>query len=289
MPKRLSDLEVLEVSFVPKGANRRKFLLFKEVRGMDGLTLEELYSLISQTEVEGEERLEQLFKAGLSQKALAAVKGALRLLNAYKDELPGDILKTLADLAGYGYPEPEQTQKSEPEVEVEGEGQETKAELRKDDGGPNLDALPDEAKPIVEAIWKEHQEAVRKAEELERVLKEERDRQLTKEFIARASELHSLPVSPDELGPALKRIHEATPGDYEVVERVLKAANEALESSRVLEEVGRSDAVSEVAAILDARAKELVQKGEAKTYEQAVDRVLLEQPELYSRYLAEKR
>ena len=34
---RLSDLDVFEVSFVPKAANKRKFLMYKSAEGSEGL------------------------------------------------------------------------------------------------------------------------------------------------------------------------------------------------------------------------------------------------------------
>ena len=68
---------------------------------------ETLLDRVLSTDLENEAEIEQVLKAqGLSEKATNAVKGALRLLNAYRDELPPDILNTLASLAGYGYQPP---------------------------------------------------------------------------------------------------------------------------------------------------------------------------------------
>jgi len=65
---------------------------------------ESVLDRILNTDLGNEDEIEQILKAkGLSDKAANAVKGALRLLNAYRDELPNDILNTLASLAGYGY------------------------------------------------------------------------------------------------------------------------------------------------------------------------------------------
>lgn len=277
MPKRLTDLDVFEVSLVPRGANRKKFLVLKEeVNGMD---LEELYEIVTKTEAEGEEALEELTKAGLSEKAINAVKGALRLLNAYKDELPKDILKTLAGLAGYGYPEPQEKAQ---------ESKEERPDIKKDDGTLNLEAIPEEVRPAIEALWKEHEEAIRKAQELEAVLKEERDRQLTKEFVAKASAFANLPIKPEELGPVLKRVSESSQEDYQLIEQVLKAADEALGQSRLFAELGSEIPGSEPLGKVEAMAKELVAKS-GITYEQAVDRVLVENPELYTEYLRAKK
>jgi len=107
LANELRDLKVEEVSLVPKGANRKRFLLLKSALGGDCMYDESVVDRILNTDLENEDEIEQILKAqGLSEKAANAVKGALRLLNAYRDELPGDILNTLASLAGYGYQPP---------------------------------------------------------------------------------------------------------------------------------------------------------------------------------------
>jgi hypothetical protein len=100
---RLHDLQVDEVSLVPRGANRKKFLILKSMLGGDAMD-QSMIERILDADLEDEERVDAVLKAqGLSDKARNAVKGALRILNAFKDELPNDILNTLASLAGYGY------------------------------------------------------------------------------------------------------------------------------------------------------------------------------------------
>jgi len=68
---------------------------------------ETLLDRVLSTDLEDEAEIDRILKAQrLSEKAASAVKGALRLLNAFKDELPPDIINTLASLAGYGYQPP---------------------------------------------------------------------------------------------------------------------------------------------------------------------------------------
>jgi len=106
LANKLHDLKVEEVSLVPKGANRKRFLVLKALGG-DCMYDESVVDRILNTDLENEDEIEQILKAkGLSEKAANAVKGALRLLNAFRDELPGDILNTLASLVGYGYQPP---------------------------------------------------------------------------------------------------------------------------------------------------------------------------------------
>lgn len=105
MVRRLSDIELDEVSLVDEGAVKRKFLIIKkqnkEVKVDKDLTLED----VEGTEVEKK----------LSEKGVNAIKGALKILKPYMDELTPkikDAVGVLAEAAGYGeaeeYAEPEE-------------------------------------------------------------------------------------------------------------------------------------------------------------------------------------
>jgi len=285
---RLKDLDAVEVSLVPKGANKKRFLIFKE----DDSPMEEILKAVLETELDDEQKVEEVLKAAkLSGKAQNAVKGALRLLNAYKDELPKDIMKTLAELAGYGYPAP--TEKAK-EKKDEGEDKKKKygypAPTKKEDGSWDFSGIPEEVRPAVEALWKEQQEAVKKAEELERVLKEERDKQLRKEFIQKAAdEFTNLPVKPEEFGLVLKNLAEKAPEEYSKLEGVLKAANEAIEKGALYAEIGRggTSAGDSAVAKVEAMAAGLVQKDANLSRMDALAKVLAENPQLYEQYRKE--
>ncbi len=287
--KRLRDLEAVEVSLVPKGANRKRFLIFKE----DDPPMQEILKAILETELDDEKKVDEVLKAAkLSDKAQNAVKGALRLLNAYKDELPKDIMKTLAGLAGYGYPEPTEKQKGKDKDDDEDKKKKYgyPAPVKKEDGSWDFSGIPEEVRPMVEALWKEHLEEVKKREELERVLKEERDKQARKEFIQKAAtEFGNLPVKPEEFGLVLKGLAEKAPEEYAKLEGVLKAANEAIEKGALFAEVGRSGALPGASAMskIEAVANSLVQKDASMTKEQAIAKALELHPELYTEYLQE--
>jgi len=232
---QLSDLEIPEVSLVPRGAIKKRFFIYKSE---EGSSMEEILKAVLETELEDESKVEEVLKAAkLSDKAKGAVKGALRLLNAYKDELPKDIMKTLAELAGYGYPAP--TEKAKGKKNEEEEDKKKKygypAPAKKEDGSYDFSSIPEEVRPAVEALWKEHQEAVKKAEELEKVLKEERDKQLRKEFIQKAAdEFANLPTKPEEFGLVLKGLAEKAPEEYAKLEGAwLKKRRKNTPSSKV--------------------------------------------------------
>jgi len=318
MPNQLLDLKVGEVSLVPKGANRKRFLVVKQEVSMEN---NELLQTILDAELQDEERINEVLKSqGLSEKAINAVKGALRILNAFKDELPKDILNTLASLAGYGYaPAPTEKAKAkqeeqggdgeygaygEPdkkgkkkalgkEEETEKAGKKYPAPVKKADGTFDLSAVPDELRPTLEVIFKEHEEAVRKAQELEAVLKAEQDRRKVLEFVERAKQYTHLPINPDEFGPVLKQISESAPEAFQKLEQVLKAADENLRVAGSLKPVGRDSTGTGGNTAWDqicALASQLVEKAEHKlSFEAAVDKVLQSRPDLYRRYLDEQR
>jgi len=274
---RLKDLDAVEVSLVPRGANKKKFLIFKEVDS----PMEEILKAVLETELENESRVEEVLKAAkLSDKAKGAVKGALRLLNAYKDELPKDIMKTLAELADYGYPAPtEKAKGKKDEEEDEKKKYGYPAPTKKEDGSYDFSSIPEEVRPAVEALWKEQQEAVKKAEELEKVLKEERDKQLRKEYIQKAA----------DFGLVLKGLAEKAPEEYAKLEGVLKAANEAIEAGALYAEVGRGGAPAGDSAVakVEAMAAGLVQKDANLSRADALAKVLAENPQLYEQYRKE--
>jgi len=283
---RLKDLDAVEVSLVPRGANKKKFLIFKE----DDSPMEEILKAVLETELDDENKVEEVLKAAkLSGKAQNAVKGALRLLNAYKDELPKDIMKTLAELAGYGYPAPTEKAKDK-DKDKEKEKYGYPAPTKKEDGSYDFSGIPEEVRPAVEALWKEQQEAVKKAEKLEKVLKEERDKQLRKEFIQKAAdEFANLPTKPEEFGLVLKGLAEKAPEEYAKLEGVLKAANEAIEKGALFAEIGRGGmpAGDSAVAKVEAMAAGLVQKDANLSRMDALAKVLAENPQLYEQYRKE--
>lgn len=95
MPKRLSEIDLTEVSLVDKGAVGRKFLIVKnqdaEAQSMEDVTIDK----------------EDTTKA-LSDKQQDAIKKALKALEGVREELPKNLqaaVQTLANAVGYGTPE----------------------------------------------------------------------------------------------------------------------------------------------------------------------------------------
>jgi hypothetical protein len=278
----------------------------------EGGTMDEILKAILETDLQNEAEVEKVLKAAnLSDKAQAAVRNTLKILNAYKDELPGDILKTLAELAGYGYPAPAEKAKDgdEKKAPAEKANEEEKKKkkpgeygygypVKKADGSWDLSKVPEELRPSFETIFKEHEELVKKAAEAEQkaaateaVLKAERDERLRKEWIAKAAEYKHLPAKPEEFGLVLKALSEKAPEELAKLEQVLKAADEQIGQGALFKEVGSGAApVGGTAwAKIEAAANALVQKDDKLTHEQAIRKAIELHPELYEEHVKEMR
>jgi hypothetical protein len=287
---RLEDLDVAEVSLVPRAANKRKFLILKS----EEVSMDEILKGILETDLENKDKVEKVLKdSGLSEEAANAVRAALKILVSYKDELPKDILATLGELAGYGYPAPGYgypTQKAKEENKAEEDKKKYgyPAPTKKSDGSYDFSNVPEEVRPAIETLWKEHDVAVKKAAELEKALQEEKDKVARKEFIAKAAEFDNLSIKPEEFGLVLKAVAEKSPEDYAKLEAVLKAANESIKQSKIFSEIGSSRVSGGTAmSKIEAIAKTYIEKDAKVTKEQAIQKVLVEHPELYEEYLKE--
>ena len=97
----------------------------------------------------------------------------------------------------------------------------------------NMNDIPDEVRAQVENLWKANEEAVKKAAELEEVLKAERDERLTKEFIAKAVENYgNIPGhTADELGLMVKSLHTHDEEAAKKIEGLLKTVSQVISKS----------------------------------------------------------
>ena len=252
MPK-LTNIEPIEVSFVRRPAIRRKFLLLKEVN-----ELEELKNVLD-LELENEGKVEEVLKAkNLSDKAKEAAKGALKILLAFKDEFPKDILDILGKLAGYseseqyGYPEPQKKEE-----------------------------LPPEIKKKLDALWKEK-------ELLQKQLEEEKEKRIMKEFEERASQFSNLPLPKEKIAVLLRKTAELGEEVYKDFETILKSLDEQLKQNLLFKEQGKSlEGASSAWSKIEQLANTIIEKNAGFTKEQAIRKVIEENPELYLEYQKE--
>jgi hypothetical protein len=284
----LLDLNAKEVSLVDAGANlKKRFPVFKK---KESVMNEEILKAVLQTEVDEEARLEGWFsKAKLSDKGKDALKGALRLLSGYKDELPADTMDKLAELAGYPAPKEEKTKKGCGESDEEDlPPKEEKTKMKK--------ALDD---PEFAAVFKAQQDelAALKSvnENVTKALKVEKDKRELNEWTQKArEELSHFPgKSSEELGVMLKALSDQNLESAKAQFDLLKAASEAMKTSSILKEAGQfngGDSKPTSAWVgIEAIAKDLVLKSADRSFtrEKAIELTLQRDPELYNRYLSE--
>jgi hypothetical protein len=256
----LRGLEIGEVSLVDKAANKRKFLLIKSEQGGKEMPMteviiscdesrEELLKSVAEMEdneisllksLMEDDDLEDIKKAGISEKAMKAVKMALGALKGVKDELPKDIMEKLASIGGYEMP------KTEKACDEEGKDKMKKSVggytiVKNEDGTVDYSDVPEEVRPLVKSLWEQNEESAKQAAEAERIAKEERDARVLKEYVSKAAELKNLATDVDKFGAILKAANEKLDAEqYEELDRVLKAAEEAVAQSVLLKEAGRA-------------------------------------------------
>ena len=283
---RLTELEVAEVSLVGKPANKRSFLIFKSQEG--GNTMadvnEQILEVLKADLPKDAEITAELTKAKLNEKAIDAVKSALKILSAYKQDMPNDVMDRLAKLAEM---EPPRNPEHYDDKSKAKKGMEAYPQpVKKADGSFDLSGVPEDQRPIIEALWKQSE----RSELLEKQLQEEKDQRLVKQFVEKAQGFVNLPIKADEIGPVFKAIAEKAPKEFEQVDSLLKAVDEALGQSKLFKEIGSShQGASNAWDKVEQMATQIVQKDESITKEQAITRVLEQNPDLYSEYLAEKR
>jgi chemotaxis protein histidine kinase CheA len=300
MINALEELETLEVSLVPRGANKKeRFPILKTETTMSD-TLKAVIDAPSAKDAEFDKIIKD---AGVSAEGADALLGAMKILSAFEDVLPA---QKSADIVASAFrkeeeeeeekkPEEEEAEKQEEEEEKKPE-EEEKAEKQEDEEEeekPEGEAKPDEEESSEEEVSAEVEEdeeeeddlkkaiskslesapsAVRDEVErlwkanrdLEAVVKKEKDERLRREFVAKAAETYpNLPgISPDELGLVIKTLHDLDVAIAAQVENVLKSANAAIESGDVFSEMGSGAHGGEATAFgrLDSIAKEKVSK-----------------------------
>ena len=256
MSARLRDLKVTKVDFVDNGDNKRAHvILFK--RAQMSANMEE------------------------SEKQ----EGAVTEMKIDKSKMTDEERVTLEDFEKrYGVEEvepakqePQWSSGADPEgagvVKSAGAAQETKQTPAEDD----------------EDIYKGLNPAVqRELEELKKFKQDAEDAALRK--VAGGYEI--LGKKADELFPVLKSLKAKDAAAYEQMIAALDGAKNAVEKSGAFSEIGRSGngTVAKGGAIkeVEAKAAELMKSKAGLTRAQAIDRILMDDPELAERYETEE-
>tara|TARA_A100001391_G_scaffold191227_1_gene164440 strand:- start:841 stop:1767 length:927 start_codon:yes stop_codon:yes gene_type:complete len=285
----LEDLQVFEVSLVNKPANGRAFYMTKAAdKGNNQMVNEKILALM-ETPLDSEDKIDAMIsKAEMSEDAVAAVRAALRLLDAFKDEIPSDTLTGLAAAAGMDM-------HMEEEREMEDEADKGYHDMDKTEEMISKADIPEDLRPTLEALWKSNQEQQERVKQLEGVLKAERDERLLNEETERISKAYSrVPGGePSKVAQLLIDLRKAAPDSASAVEEILTATQRALVAKEdgAFEEAGANvveSAPGDTWGKIQAMASERVTKGLVENHAKAVDQVLTENPELYAAYMAEK-
>jgi hypothetical protein len=289
----LSDLDVFEVSLVRKPANGRQFYMTKSADKESAMdTMNEKILAVLETPAANEAALDEMIrKEELSEDAVRAVRAALRLLDAFRDEIPSGTLNGLADAAGMDRFEEETNPEKEDDDMDKGSGY----DMRKEDDVLKSADLPEELKPHLEQLWKSNEEYAARVSELENVLKAERDERLVKSETERVSKSfgHVPGADAGKLAGLLIEVRKSNPDHATAIEELLAATEQAMvaKSDGAFEETGTSTTEVTTGSAwgrIEGMASDLVTKGDAPSRAKAIDQVLIENPELYAEYLSDK-
>ena len=301
----LLDLDVLEISLVPSGANGKRYALLKSADAEEGgIMEEELVKKVLETPFDDESAItEGLLKAvpDMPTDAQEAAVGIVKLAKTFKDKLPDDIFNVTSELAGYavkaksddedeeedgktdgkgdGDEEDDDEMKKTKKVKKEGEKMESPVTIEKIEKAEDIEKLAPELRAPLLALWKQNEES---RDEI-RKMKEEA---LDKEFIRKSSEELSWLPKDENFAMTLKSLYKADPELYGKIEKSLVAANNALGESDLFVEKGTTRfGENSPLGKVEALAQELVVKStDSMTIEQARAKAVELHPEWYDEY-----
>lgn len=148
----------------------------------------------------------------------------------------------------------------------------------------------DVLKALPEPLRKQFRDLQASNKQMAETLAKQQEAAETQEWIAKAASLDNLPAKSDDLGPLLRRVAKGmtTSEDADVLMKALTAANAM--AAPMMREAGKTVAKAGSAEDqLYQRAAERVEKSNGTlTKAQAVNAILSEDKDLYSRYLAEQ-
>jgi hypothetical protein len=279
---RLEGIDPEEVSIVKQPAIRRGFFLLKEEDGkrrleMDAETIKAILETKLPEQIE-KGLTEAMEKAKLSESAKAAINAALKTLQVHKDEIPADLMKKLAAMAGVGFPG------AKPGGAA---GDDDKDKDKKFPFEKSIEGLSDEDR---ERIAKQFEAEKAEREKIQKQLDEEKNKRIAKEYVEKAAP-YKVPHFPaDKLGPMLRTIDEVYGADSDQAKdlaALCKTVTESEALQQIMVEKGTTgsgeprDAAGKLDALARKRVEVAKEAGRDLTYEQAYDEAMQESPELY--------
>lgn len=319
MPKKLKDLLINRVDLVDKGDNPEANITLFKRDDSDGGGDDVNSDIFLSASNSGVEKLFNVFKnlfykEGVKDsmpkfdvKGFAKEHADEKLLDRV-NKLSDDQVQKIASameaidednrsslVLGYEVDKREQealieSLKKEEETEEE-KARRLKMEEEEEEKRKANKSIPDDVlkslSPEVRAIVEKSQQDAKEANELAKKLQMEK---LEGEYIAKAKAFDAVVTQPDKVGPILKRIADVSKEDYEVIEAVLKAANEAVSKNNVImKEFGASgeQGGGDVWTQIERKADDLMKSDNALTKETAIAKVMDSDPVLYKRYQEE--
>lgn len=310
MTTKLTDITTDEVSLVGKGANRKKFLLFKS--GKEGTMEELLKELLEELKpIEGEkDLLADLKKAKFSAEETSTVQAAIRMLSGVADKIKksgivvkafetkadpakverkdiGDYLKksSAADRAEVAKQLGVDPTRFE---EAFGPAKTDDGLILKADGTLNLDAVPKDMRPAMQLLFKDKAETAKKLKDAEDKIEKSEKAEKRAVWIAKAAEFKDLPgTNVQELADTLMELSDE---GAEKIMKQLRSNLEIIEKGDFFGEHGRpgpGGGTGQAIEKVNQLAGSLIQKNDKLTQADAIQLVLRENPSLYQEYVKE--
>lgn len=244
--KRLSDLEAAEVSLVERGANKRKFLIFKNQKGklMDKELLEQIkkadpkaMKAVEKVLKEYSEKMEEEGKEAMDERTQAALKAAARILTPFKEKIGGELMGKILEAAGM------EMEGEKPEVEIEMGDDLEKEEHEKAQASQSpspvlvesIKALEEGIKKLGEQIYPDGKIKLKSEEEMEKADETEKmEDAVSKSLISKGGSL-DLRAVPKAVRPVVEAIYksqqELVKKNNELSEKLANKEREAIRKS----------------------------------------------------------
>lgn len=148
----------------------------------------------------------------------------------------------------------------------------------------------DVMKGLPESVRKIVEESNKRAEEAEKLAKRLNDEKDLEKYVQVAKSFNAVVTEPTKVGAVLKNIADNNKDDFGVIESVLKASNEALERNNILmKELGTDHTENDgnVWQKIENEAKDIMKSDTKISKEQAISKVLRDNPSLYKDYQKE--
>lgn len=233
----LTDVVTHEVSLVDRGAVRRKFAFRKNEGRMD-----DILKACLQAPLEHEDAVDAILeKRGVDKKAGAAIKGAIKLLSAFKEDLQEthrDALQTLLSAISEAGPEEENDDEEGGTKKAAKSEEPVQETLEKAD----MQTLPAEIQAQFAEVRKAQERASAEAASLRKELDERKEQEHLRRCVEKASSQYADLGPAKVLGPVIQKLEKA--GLFSEVESVLRGANARAKmggTSSLFKEAGTSE------------------------------------------------